>query len=162
MRQSVTHSFEKFCNPNSKILILGSMPSNKSREQGFYYAHPQNRFWRILEVLFKTELPTIELQKQFLKAHKIALWDVIAECQIEGSSDASIRQVIPNDITKLLQETEVTTIFTTGKKAYDLYEKYCYPKTQIKAISLLSPSPANAQYRLEDLVENYQIILKYL
>lgn len=160
--ETVIHTFPPFYQKDSKILLLGSMPSRKSREQSFYYMHPQNRFWRVLSAVYQEELPaTIEEKKKFLIRHQIALWDCILQCDIVGSSDASIKNVIPTDIPSILDKTNIKKIFTTGKKAQSLYEKYIYPKTKIEAISLPSTSPANvANYSLEDLVEIYKNNLK--
>lgn len=160
--ETVTHTFPAFYQPDSEILILGSIPSRKSREQSFYYMHPQNRFWKVLSAIYETDIPvSIEEKKKFLMKNKIALWDVIEECQIIGSSDTSIRNVIPTDILSLLQKTKVKKIYTTGKKAYELYQRYTYPITKIEAIYLPSTSPANvANYKLEDLIEEYRNKLK--
>ena len=157
----VTHTFGPYYNSDSKILILGSMPSVKSRELGFYYMHPQNRFWLILEKVFNEKIGvSIEDKKQFLNKHCIALWDVLKSCEINGSSDSSIKNIQVNDINSLLKKTKITKIFTTGKKAYDLYNKYIFPKTNINAIKLFSSSPANCAISLEKIVENYQVINK--
>ena len=160
MMGKVQHTFNPFYDRNSKILILGSMPSVKSRELGFYYMHPQNRFWQVLQIVFNDKIKdnTIESKKEFLIKHKIALWDVIKSCEITSSSDASIKKVIPNNIKKLLKKTKIKKIYTTGKKAYDLYNKYIFSKTNVNATSLYSTSPANCAIKLEKLVENYQVI----
>ncbi len=154
------HTLEPFYNKDSEILILGTMPSVKSRELGFYYMHPQNRFWQVLQIVFNDKIKdnTIESKKEFLIKHKIALWDVIKSCEITSSSDASIKKVIPNNIKKLLKKTKIKKIYTTGKKAYDLYNKYIFSKTNVNATSLYSTSPANCAIKLEKLVENYQVI----
>lgn len=155
----VYHTFPVYYNGNSEILILGSMPSVKSRELGFYYMHPQNRFWLVLSKVFKEEIPiSIDDKKDFLKKHKIALWDVIESCEIDGSSDSSIKKVKVNDIKWLLNKTKIKKIYTTGKKSYELYNKYCFENTGIEAIRLYSTSPANCRVKLEELVENYQVI----
>lgn len=156
---TVYHTLDSFYTFDSKILILGTIPSVKSRELGFYYMHPQNRFWKILSNVFQEEMPiTIEDKKRFLKKYHIALWDVLASCEITGSSDSSIKQGKPNDILGLLKKTKITKIYTTGKIAHHLYMKYCYPITLIEDIPLLSPSPANCAFSFEDMVENYQQI----
>lgn len=151
----VEHPLEPIYDNNSKILILGTMPSIKSRELKFYYAHPQNRFWKVLEKVFKTKIID---KKEFLHKNNIALWDVVASCEIRGSSDSSIKNVIPNDIKSLIEKTNIKYIFTTGKTAYSLYNKYLYEKTKIEAILLPSPSPANCKMKLEELVKEYEII----
>lgn len=161
MSNIVYHSFEPFYNINSEILILGSIPSVKSREASFYYMHPQNRFWNILELVFKEKIgDSILDKKKFLTKHKIALWDVIASCEIDGSKDSSIKNVKVNNILELIKNSNVKYIFTTGKKAYELYNKYCFNTIKIRAICLYSPSPANCAISLEELVENYQVINK--
>ncbi len=159
----VEHEFGPFYDTTSKVLILGSIPSKKSRAMGFYYAHPQNRFWKTLAAIYNEEVPTsIEEQKQFLSNHHIALWDVIKSCYITGSSDQSIRQVTVNDISSLLKKTNIQAIFTTGRKSMQLYQKYCFQKTGIPAIYLPSPSPANCKKGIEKwLQEEYQIIKQY-
>lgn len=159
MKQIVNHSFDAYFESDSKILILGSIPSVKSRELGFYYMHPKNRFWKVISRVFNEEYPeTIEEKKDFLKRNKIALWDVVKQCEIEASSDSSISNVIPNDILSLLQQTKIENIYTTGKKAFDLYQKYILPTTKKEAIYLPSTSPANAIFKEEELVQKYQII----
>lgn len=159
MKQIVNHSFDAYFESDSKILILGSIPSVKSRKLGFYYMHPNNRFWKVISKVFEEEYPeTIEKKKAFLKRNKIALWDVIKQCEIEASSDSSISNVIPNDILSLLQQTRIENIYTTGKKAFDLYQKYIFPITKKEAIYLPSTSPANAIFKEETLVKEYQII----
>ncbi len=155
----VIHPLKPFYNTDSEILILGSMPSIKSRELNFYYMHPQNRFWTILECVFNEKIDnSIEAKKEFLKKHKIALWDTIKSCEIKGSSDSSIKNVKINNINKLLKDSNIKYIFTTGKKSYELYNKYIYPKTKISATYLYSPSSANCAISLEKIVENYQVI----
>lgn len=159
--QTVRHTFEPVFDKNSRILILGSLPSVKSRENQFYYGHPQNRFWRVLASLFGGEVPeTIADKKDFLLSHQIALWDVIAQCDILGSDDSSIRNVIPNDIDVILKHAPIRRIYANGNKAYELYMKYCCPACGREAVKLPSTSPANASYRLERLQEAWRDILK--
>ncbi len=161
MKKKVNHTFPPFYNKDSEILILGSMPSVKSREIGFYYMHPQNRFWHVLEIVFNEKIgESIEDKKKFLTKHKIALWDVCASCEIEGSQDAKISSVKINNINKLIKESNIKYIYTTGKKAYELYNKYCLEKIKIEPVYLYSTSPANCAISLEKLVENYQVINK--
>ena len=157
--KKIIHPIKPIYNNNSKILILGSFPSEKSREKGFYYAHPQNRFWRVLENIFNEEIISRET---FLSKYNIALWDVIKSCKIKGSSDTSITDVEVNDINELINNSNIKHIFTTGSKAYNLYNKYLFKKTNIKAISLPSTSPANAVKNLNDLTNEYKIIKDYL
>jgi len=159
MKQIVNHTFEEYYNKNSEILILGSIPSIKSRELGFYYMHPKNRFWTVISTVFNEVIPkTIEDKKEFLKRNKIALWDVIKSCEISASSDSSISNVIPNDIKSLLNKTKIRKIYVTGKKALELYQKYIYSTTNIDAFYLPSTSPANAAIKLDDLIEKYRVI----
>ena len=157
----VTHTIDPIYFKDSKILILGSIPSVKSREEGFYYAHPQNRFWKTLEAIFDEKIGESKEDKiLFLKNHKIALFDVIKSCEIDSSSDSTIKNPIPNDILSIINKTKIKTIFTTGKKAYNLYQKYCYPDTKINAIYLPSTSPANCPKGIEaKLKEEYSKIL---
>lgn len=155
----VNHELDPVCYSDSEILILGSMPSVKSREVGFYYMHPQNRFWNVLSDLFGEKIVD---KKRFLKCHHIALWDVLASCDIDGSSDYSIKNPVVNDIKSLIKGTRINTIFVTGKKALELYNKYCFDDVLIKAIYLPSTSPANRQIKYVDLKNKYEIILNYL
>ena len=158
----VKHPLKPVYDAHSRVLILGTMPSPKSREEGFYYAHPQNRFWRILAALFQEPLPVSNTEKRaFVLAHHIALWDVLASCSIEGASDSSIRNPVPNDLNRILNAADIRAVFTTGKKAKALYDRYCYPMTGRAAIGLPSPSPANCRgCTLEDLTQAYRIILE--
>lgn len=160
----VEHTLDPIYDENSQILILGTMPSVKSREKMFYYAHPQNRFFKVLSTIFKEEISEDkEEKKAFLLRHHIALFDVLKSCEIDGSKDSSIKNIQVNDFTEILSHSRIQTIFTTGKKAYDLYQKYCYPVTNIKAIYLPSTSPANiGNYSFEQLLEEYKIILEYI
>lgn len=151
----VEHEFAPIYDKNSKILILGSIPSVKSREVGFYYAHPKNRFWKVLSIVFQEEIID---KKDFCLRHHIALWDTCASCVIEGSSDASIKNVVPNDLNVIFSSASILKIYTTGKKAYEIYQKYLYPIYKREAICLPSTSPANAQKSLEDLVSAYQVL----
>lgn len=154
------HNIQPIYNEESKILILGSMPSVTSREKEFFYAHPQNRFWPVLETIFEVNLPTINAKKEFLLQEKIALWDTIKSCHINGSSDASIKDIEVNDIEMILNKAQIKAIFCTGKTSYNLFTKYF--KVNIPVYCLPSPSSANATYSLAKLVESYKIILTYL
>lgn len=161
--EKVTHNFPPVYAPDSGILILGTMPSPKSRENGFYYTHPRNRFWPVLAFLTKEAVPKdIASMRLLLYKHRIALWDVLESCYIKGADDASIRNEKPNDIATLLKRTSIKAVFTTGKRAHALYNKYCLSSTGLEAIPLPSTSPANCSLSFEDLVEKYSIILKYL
>ncbi len=154
-----THEFGPLYDANSEILILGSFPSVKSRESSFYYGHPQNRFWKVIAKLYGEKVPeTIEQKKNMLLAHRIALWDVIESCTIEGSSDSSIRDVVANPIERLVLQTKITKIYTNGNKSDKLYEKYCEEIVGKKAMKLPSTSPANAAWSLDRLAEAWEII----
>lgn len=157
------HRIKPVYNSKSRILIMGSFPSVKSREAGFFYGHPQNRFWKVLSGICGCKLPvTIEEKKQFLLDYKIAVWDVIASCTIVGSSDSSIKDVVPNDLNKILQTGDIQQIFTNGGTADKLYNKYLQPSTGIQAVKLPSTSPANAAWSLEKLEEAWKICLSFL
>ena len=156
-----THPIPPVFDENSRILILGSFPSVKSREQGFFYGHPQNRFWRTLAGVFQDAQPiTVEEKRAFLLTHGIALWDVIASCEITGSSDASIKNVIANDLTHILQASQIERIYTNGATAHRLYCKYQQPQIGREAICLPSTSPANAAWTLERLRTAWSILNK--
>jgi len=154
VRQNASHEFGPIYDRESRILILGSFPSVKSREQSFYYAHPRNRFWKVLAAICDEDEPqTVQMKKQFLHRQHIAVYDVIESCSIEGSSDSSIRDVLPADLTPILEGSSVGgRIIANGGKAASLYQKYIYPETNIPAVKLPSTSPANAAFSLDDLI----------
>ncbi len=157
----VKHEFEPVYDEKSDILILGTFPSVKSREQNFYYGHPQNRFWKVIAGLFKEDIPqTIDEKKTLLLKHGIAVWDVVAECDIYGSSDNSITDVIPTDISIILDHAPIRKIFANGAKAYELYMKYTYPSVKKDIVKLPSTSPANAVYNMERLLNEWKRITK--
>ena len=157
------HPISPVWDENSKILILGSFPSVKSREQMFFYGHPQNRFWRVLSAVTNSPLPvTVDEKKSYLLANGIALWDVIASCDITGSSDASIKNVTPNDLSRILDGADVRAIFTNGRTAHNLYQKYIFPVTEREDICLPSTSPANAAWNIEKLVQEWRTVNNYL
>ncbi|MBE5966020.1 MAG: DNA-deoxyinosine glycosylase [Lachnospiraceae bacterium] len=161
MSDRVTHPIPPIYNKESKTLILGSFPSVKSREGEFFYHHPQNRFWRVMSSLFHEPLPdTIEEKKQLLLRNKIALWDVIESCEIVGSSDSSIRNVIPNDISRILKTADIQRIIANGGTAYRLYMKYIFPECNREIIKLPSTSPANAAFSFERLMEEWSYIIQ--
>lgn len=150
----VEHTLNPIYNKNSKVLILGSIPSVKSREIGFYYGHPKNRFWKILAKIYNEEIENTKQDKiNFLIKHHIALFDVLKSCDIAASSDSSIKNPVPNDLSFILKEANIKAIFTTGKRAYQLYQKYCYPNTGIEAIYLPSTSPANCPKGIDEKLE---------
>lgn len=155
----IQHPIAPVYNENSNILILGSFPSVKSREQGFFYGHPQNRFWRVLAAVYGNEVPqTVEEKKEFLLRNGVAVWDVIASCEIQGSADSSIKDVVPTDLSEILAQAPVRRIYVNGKKAEQLYRKYQAKQTGIEAVCLPSTSPANAAWGMERLVEAWQVI----
>ena len=155
--EHIIHPFEPIYSKDSKILILGSLPSVKSREQNFYYGHPQNRFWRVVSSILQEPLPnTIEEKRNMLLKCDIAIWDVIYSCDIKGSSDSSIRNVEPTDIRHMLTESKITGIYTNGNKAGELYRKYQLPLTGKEATVLPSTSPANAAWSLQKLCEAWR------
>lgn len=155
----VIHEIPPVYNKNSEILILGSFPSVKSREGQFFYHHKQNRFWKVLSAVVNDVLPeTVDEKKEFLLRNHIAVWDVIASCDIEGSSDSSIKNVVPNDFSNILKAAPIRQIYTNGGTAYKLYHKYCEKITGIKAVKLPSTSPANASYSLDRLIGKWKII----
>lgn len=155
------HNIPPVYDKNSKILILGSFPSVKSRETEFFYGHPQNRFWKVLAAVFECDIPvTIEEKKKMLLDNHIALWDVIASCEITGSSDSSIKNVVPNNINELLKHCDINMIIVNGKTAEKYYIRYIYPVTCIKPVCLPSTSPANAAYNCDKLVKIWHNILK--
>ena len=160
---TVIHPIPPVFDRNSKILILGSFPSVKSREGHFFYHHPQNRFWKTLAGVLDVPAPdTIDEKKAFLLSHRIALWDVIASCSIEGSSDSSIRDVVPNDLSVILSTANIRAIFCNGKTSWNYYRKYQEAVTGIPAVSLPSTSPANAAWSLEKLKGAWNVILPYI
>lgn len=159
MIQNIVHSISPLYDKNSKILILGSFPSQKSREQMFFYGHPQNRFWKVLAAIFESEAPkTVEEKRKFILTNRLALWDVIASCDIIGSSDSSIKNVVPNDLSEILSVANIKQIFVNGKTAEKYYNKYIAKQIEQEAICLPSTSPANAAWSFERLVNAWKII----
>lgn len=158
--QTVVHTIPPLYDSESRVLLLGSIPSPKSREVGFFYGHPQNRFWRVLAAVLGEPLPqTIEEKRAMCLKHHVALWDTIARCDIAGASDTSIRNAVPNDISKLVRESRISRIFATGGKSAELYRKLIEPQLHIPITQLPSTSPANAAWSLERLIEAYRVIL---
>ena len=157
----IIHPIKPVYDKDSRVLILGSFPSVKSREEGFFYGHPQNRFWKVTSRVFDEDLPlTVDEKKAFLLKNHIALWDVIGSCEIEGSSDSSIRNVTVNDISQILKTADIQAIYLNGGKAYQLYQKYLFPSLGREGILLPSTSPANAAWNLERLTDAWKIIRK--
>ena len=157
------HPLDPVWDDHCRVLVLGSFPSPRSREVGFYYGHGQNRFWPVLSALYQQEVPTAPLlRKEFLLSHHIALWDVVGSCTISGAADSSIQHVVPNPVEDILRQAPIEQVFTTGAKAFSLYESLCYPKTGVHAYRLPSTSAANrARFDLEKLLEAYRVLLSY-
>ena len=161
--EHIIHSIEPVFDAESRVLILGTMPSPKSREVQFYYGHPQNRFWRVLAAVLGEEVPRSVPEKEaMLLRHRIALWDVLAECEITGASDSSIRNPVANDLSVILDHAPVQAVFTTGATAWKLYTRLQKPHTGIEAVRLPSTSPANCAVKMEALTEAYKAILPWL
>lgn len=157
----IVHPIPPLYNKNSIILILGSFPSVKSREAMFFYGHPQNRFWKVIAALLKEPVPqSVEEKRELLLNHRIAVWDVIQSCEIKGSSDSSIKNVVPNDFLPILKSSNIKTIYANGATAEKYYKKYSEKAIGRKCICLPSTSPANARFRLDDLIRAWQILLK--
>ncbi|MDD3173111.1 MAG: DNA-deoxyinosine glycosylase [Herbinix sp.] len=155
----ITHPISPLYNKDSKLLILGSFPSVKSREGEFFYHHPQNRFWKVISAVYG-ELPPITIQekKEMLLRNGIAVWDVIQSCEITGSSDSSIKNVIANDLTQILNEANIKQIYTNGNTASNLYKKYIFPITGMESVKLPSTSPANAGCNMDRLLEAWSCL----
>ena len=161
IRTRVTHKFPVLYDRESRVLLLGSIPSPKSREMAFYYGHPQNRFWKVMATVLGESVPeTIAQKKAMLKKHHVALWDVLDSCTIVGASDTSIEDPVVNNIKELVKKSKVTRIFCTGATAHKLYQKLCAKDVGIDAIKLPSTSPANCAVSLEKLIEAYKVILE--
>ncbi len=160
----IVHGFEPVFNSRSRILILGSLPSAASREQNFYYGHPRNRFWQVIAAITENDVPeTVPQKKKLLLQNGIAVWDVIAECDISGSSDSSIRNVVPADLSMILGNSRISAVFTNGSAASGIYRKYQLSSTHTEAIRLPSTSPANAAWSLSRLTEEWKkAILPFL
>lgn len=157
---NITHPFPPLFDDNSRTLILGSFPSVKSREAMFFYGHPQNRFWKVISLIFEEKFPkTIEDKKVLILSHSLALWDSIHSCMISGSSDSSVRDVVPNDVSGIIQNSRIDRVFCNGALAHKMYMKYIFPNVGIKAVRLPSTSSANAAYSLEKLVSEWRIVV---
>lgn len=174
--QKIIHQIPPVWNEDSRVLILGTMPSPKSRAAGFFYMHPQNRFWRVLPAVFGEELrlpnnasdveAATSERRQFLLDHKIALWDVLASCDIQGAADSSIKNAVPNDFTEIFRKAKIRRVFCSGQTAFKLWQKHCAalyePLCQQSAACLPSPSPANAAWSFDRLLAEWKIILEWL
>ena len=160
IRQRIEHPIPPTFDENSTILILGSFPSVKTREYGYFYGHPQNRFWRVMAALYGEDIPEgREQRRAFLLRNGVAAWDVIASCTIVGSSDSSIRDVTVNDLRPILSGSRVERIFVNGKTAEKMYRRYTEPLLGITAVCLPSTSPANAAYSLERLIGEWRALI---
>ena len=158
----IFHELPKIYSKESKVLILGSFPSVKSRKVSYYYGNKMNRFWKVLSDIFKEEISDQnDLRTEFILRHNLALWDVIESCEIVGSSDSSINNVKVNDIKSISTNSKLRLIVCNGNKAYDLYQKYV-KDVDIPVVKLPSTSPANAGWSLERLCEQYKVILDYI
>ncbi|MBQ9942307.1 MAG: DNA-deoxyinosine glycosylase [Christensenellaceae bacterium] len=162
MSETIIHPLAPIVPAQAQVLILGTMPSPRSRSEGFYYAHPQNRFWRVLAALFGDPVPADNAARtELLFRHGIALWDVLASCSIRGADDASIKEPVANDIRPVLGQAPIKKVFTTGKKAADLYRRYILPTAGVEAEALPSTSAANCRTPMESLLKEYSKILDY-
>ena len=158
-KNMVVHNIEPLYNENSKILILGSFPSVKSREEEFFYAHPQNRFWKVVAAVFDEKVPrNIEEKKALILSRNLAVYDVIYSCEITGSADSSVKNVVPCDLKPIIDNSKITKIFVNGRTAEKYYKKYQLKATGIECVVLPSTSPANASYSLERLISEWQKI----
>jgi double-stranded uracil-DNA glycosylase len=157
---SLEHIFDPVYNQDSKVLILGTFPSVKSRENNFYYAHPQNRFWKVIaQIVNSKKVPdTVEDKRNMLLENGIAIWDVIKSCEIQGSSDSSIKNVVPANLSRVLHEADIRKIYANGGKAYELFMKYSIQEVGREIIKLPSTSPANARFSLEKLIEQWSVV----
>ena len=159
MSERILHPFPPLFDSESRTLILGSFPSVKSREAMFFYGHPQNRFWRLIALLCHEDTPqTVEEKSSLILRHHLALWDSIRSCTITGSSDSSVRDVVPNDLRVICDNSKTERVFCNGALSHKMYMKYIYPQTGVAAVKLPSTSPANAAYSLERLAESWQVI----
>ncbi len=157
----IEHPLSPYYDRDSDILILGSFPSVKTRESGFFYGHPQNRFWKLASLLYEDDVPlTVPEKRDFLRRHHIAMYDVIYSCRIKGSSDASIKDVTPTNLRKVLSEAPIRQIYVNGKTAEKMFIRYQEPLLGRKAVCLPSTSPANAAWSLERLADAWSVILQ--
>lgn len=163
MTEHLVHPIPPLFDENSRVLILGSFPSVRSREARFFYGHPQNRFWRVMSTLLHCPLPqTVAEKSQMLHDNHIALWDTIASCDIVGSSDSSIHSAVPNDLSVILNAARINAVFCNGAASYSLYQKYIEPQTHIPAEKLPSTSPANAAWSVERLCGQWKCVVEAL
>ena len=159
--EHIVHPIPPLYDEHSRVLVLGSFPSIKSREAMFFYGHPQNRFWRLLALLCgEPEPKTVEEKKRLALSHGVAMWDSIHSCTIVGSSDSSVRDVVPNDLSVILENSRVEKIFCNGALSHRMYMKHIYPNTGIAAVKLPSTSPANAAFSLDRLAKCWKVIFE--
>ena len=157
----IVHPIEPVFDERSRVLILGSFPSVRSRAEMFFYGHPQNRFWKVISSIFGEPIPeTVEQKRQLLIENRIALWDVIASCEITGSADSSIKNVVPNDLSRILNTAGIERIYVNGKTAQRYYDRYLKNAVQMNAVCLPSTSPANAAWSLDRLVDAWSVVAK--
>lgn len=155
----VLHNIPPLYDAQSRTLILGSFPSVQSRAGAFFYHHPQNRFWQVLAAVYGCKPPvSIDEKRDMLLRHHVALWDVVASCEIQSSADSSIKSVTPNDLSLILDAADIRRIFINGGTAYGLYMRYCFPSVGREAAKLPSTSSANAGYSLQRLIDCWQAI----
>lgn len=158
----IIHPIAPLYSPETKVLILGSFPSVKSREYNFFYGHPQNRFWHVIAAVFDSPIPlTVEEKKKLILEKRLGLWDVIGSCEIKGSADASIKNALPNDISPILSSCNIRRIFVNGRTAEEYYNKYILPACGRTAVCLPSTSPANAAWSLEKLIGEWKQIAEF-
>lgn len=158
--EHIIHPFGPLYDKNSRVLILGSLPSVKSREQNFFYGHPQNRFWPLIAKLFNEKVPTtIPEKRRLILKHHLALWDTIYSCDIIGSSDSSIKNVVPTDLEQIINNSKVTAVFCNGNTSGKYFHRYQEKTLGIKAAILPSTSPANAAWSMERLAEAWKVII---
>lgn len=161
--EKVFHELPPVFDRDSRILVLGTIPSPKSREQGFYYGHPRNRFWKMMSLVFEEPMPeTVAERHAMALRNHVALWDVLASCTIRGAEDASIRDAVPNDIRLILSQADIRAVFTTGSRAGALYRKYCEPVCGVPCIGLPSTSPANCRMKDDELLSYYKQMKEYV
>ena len=155
----VVHPFRPLFDSDSKILVLGSFPSVKSRENEFFYGHPRNRFWAVIAAVYGEAVPeTVEEKKDILARHGIALWDTVFSCDIAGSADSSIRNIVPTDLRPVIEGSAIERVYCNGTASFRMYQRYHEQALGIKAVRLPSTSPANAAWSLEKLTDHWRII----
>ncbi|MDR3302310.1 MAG: DNA-deoxyinosine glycosylase [Spirochaetaceae bacterium] len=161
LTELIRHPFPPLYSPDSRKLILGTMPSPVSRKNQFYYGHPQNRFWKVLSIVFQAPFPENSKEKEkLILSQKLALWDVLSSCKISGASDSTINEPEANDFSKILNDSSITAVFCTGRKAFDLYNNLCRDRTGIDSVLLPSTSPANQRVSFDYLVNAYRVLAR--